>query len=211
VRADAYFGLLHGLEDLFARKIDLVTIQAIRNPWFRRAVDWQKGKQYRFVLSACRSYWCSSSECPVGRFSKLAGRFEKPAHKTLASISRMNPPRAHPVRLSPFLREAGGGRGMKEMHRIFFLFHFTNPSPAGVSPSWPFFLGLRKQLKKSLTGSRSTMSSLAKAIESDALELPADFFSGLLRRREHVSKVESGEAEVSLPQGLVAGNPLGSR
>jgi predicted nucleotidyltransferase len=40
-RADAYFGLLHGLEDLFARKIDLVTIQAIRNPWFRRAVDRQ--------------------------------------------------------------------------------------------------------------------------------------------------------------------------
>ena len=32
-RADPYFGLLHGLEDLFARKIDLVTIQAIRNPW----------------------------------------------------------------------------------------------------------------------------------------------------------------------------------
>jgi predicted nucleotidyltransferase len=41
-RADAYFGLLHGLEDLFARKIDLVTIQAIRNPWSRRAVDRQR-------------------------------------------------------------------------------------------------------------------------------------------------------------------------
>jgi predicted nucleotidyltransferase len=38
-RADGYFGLLHGLEDLFSRKIDLVTIQAIRNHWFRRGVD----------------------------------------------------------------------------------------------------------------------------------------------------------------------------
>jgi predicted nucleotidyltransferase len=54
-RANAYFGLLHRLEDLFAGKIDLVMIQAIRNPWFRRAVDRQRGKQYRFMLSACRS------------------------------------------------------------------------------------------------------------------------------------------------------------
>jgi predicted nucleotidyltransferase len=41
-RADADFGLSLGLEDLFARKIDLVTIRAIRNPWFRRAVDRQR-------------------------------------------------------------------------------------------------------------------------------------------------------------------------
>ena len=45
-RADAYFGLLHGLEDLFGRKIDLVTNQAIRNPWFRRAVDRQRTVLY---------------------------------------------------------------------------------------------------------------------------------------------------------------------
>jgi hypothetical protein len=38
-----------------------------------------------------------------------------------------------------------------------------------------------------------------------------DFFSCLLRRCEHVRQVESGQAEVSLAQGLVAGNPLGSR
>jgi predicted nucleotidyltransferase len=38
-KADAYFGLLHGLEDLFARKIDLVTREAVRNPWFARSVQ----------------------------------------------------------------------------------------------------------------------------------------------------------------------------
>jgi predicted nucleotidyltransferase len=45
-RADAYFGLLHGLEDVFGRKIDLVTNQAISNPWFRRAVDRQRTVLY---------------------------------------------------------------------------------------------------------------------------------------------------------------------
>jgi predicted nucleotidyltransferase len=32
-RADAYFGLLEGLEDLFGREIDLVEEEAIRNPY----------------------------------------------------------------------------------------------------------------------------------------------------------------------------------
>ena len=45
-RADAYFGLLHGLEDLFGRRIDLVTTQAIRNPWFLRAVNQQRTLLY---------------------------------------------------------------------------------------------------------------------------------------------------------------------
>ena len=45
-RADAYFGLLHGLEDLFRRKIDLVTTQAIRNRWFAQAVDRQRTLLY---------------------------------------------------------------------------------------------------------------------------------------------------------------------
>jgi uncharacterized protein len=44
--ADAYFGLLHGLEDLFRRKIDLVTIQAIQNRFFQRAVDKQRTTFY---------------------------------------------------------------------------------------------------------------------------------------------------------------------
>lgn len=32
--ADRYFGLLHGLEDLFHMKVDLVDIKAARNPFF---------------------------------------------------------------------------------------------------------------------------------------------------------------------------------
>lgn len=37
--ANAYFGLLFDLEDLFHRKIDLVMDRAIRNPYFRQGVD----------------------------------------------------------------------------------------------------------------------------------------------------------------------------
>ena len=37
--ADRYFGLLNDLEDLFGRKVDLVSARAIRNPYFRQAVD----------------------------------------------------------------------------------------------------------------------------------------------------------------------------
>ena len=37
--ADRYLGLLVDLEDLFGRKIDLVSYRAIRNPYFKEAVD----------------------------------------------------------------------------------------------------------------------------------------------------------------------------
>lgn len=37
--ADAYFGLLHGLEDLFHRKVDLVVAEAIRNRFLKRSID----------------------------------------------------------------------------------------------------------------------------------------------------------------------------
>ena len=37
--ADRYLGLLVDLEDLFVRKIDLVSYPAIRNPYFKRIVD----------------------------------------------------------------------------------------------------------------------------------------------------------------------------
>ena len=37
--ADRYFGLLLDLEALFGRKVDLVSDSAIRNPFFRSAVD----------------------------------------------------------------------------------------------------------------------------------------------------------------------------
>lgn len=32
--ANRYFGLLHALEDLFARQIDLIDVRAIANPYF---------------------------------------------------------------------------------------------------------------------------------------------------------------------------------
>jgi predicted nucleotidyltransferase len=37
--ADRYLGLLVDLEDLFGRKIDLVSYRAIRNPYFKQVVD----------------------------------------------------------------------------------------------------------------------------------------------------------------------------
>ena len=37
--ADRYFGLLHGLEDLFGRPVDLVSYKSIRNPYFKAVVD----------------------------------------------------------------------------------------------------------------------------------------------------------------------------
>lgn len=37
--ADSYFGLLSEFEQLFQRKIDLVTPKAIRNPYFLRGVN----------------------------------------------------------------------------------------------------------------------------------------------------------------------------
>lgn len=38
-RADAYFGLLEGLEELFGRPVDLVVDSAIDNPYFRESVE----------------------------------------------------------------------------------------------------------------------------------------------------------------------------
>ena len=38
-RADAYFGLLESLQDLFQRGVDLVEVQAITNPYFRQTVE----------------------------------------------------------------------------------------------------------------------------------------------------------------------------
>lgn len=36
--ADSYFGLLHGLEDLFARRVDLLERVPIRNPYLLAAI-----------------------------------------------------------------------------------------------------------------------------------------------------------------------------
>lgn len=37
--AESYFGLLDNLEDLFARRVDLVEIGAVRNPYLRREIE----------------------------------------------------------------------------------------------------------------------------------------------------------------------------
>lgn len=44
--ADAYFGLLEELEQLFQRSVDLVVATAIKNPYFRQAVESSKTLVY---------------------------------------------------------------------------------------------------------------------------------------------------------------------
>ena len=44
--ADAYFGLLESLEQLFGRPVDLVVASAIKNPYFRQSVERTKASVY---------------------------------------------------------------------------------------------------------------------------------------------------------------------
>ena len=44
--ADAYFGLLESLEELFGRPVDLVVASAIKNPYFRESVESTKATVY---------------------------------------------------------------------------------------------------------------------------------------------------------------------
>jgi len=44
--ADRYFGLLEGLQNLFRRPVDLVVESAIKNPYFREAVNRDKAQLY---------------------------------------------------------------------------------------------------------------------------------------------------------------------
>ena len=44
--ANRYFGLLEGLQHVFKRPVDLVVESAIRNPYFREAVDRSKAQLY---------------------------------------------------------------------------------------------------------------------------------------------------------------------
>jgi len=46
VLSGSFFGLLHGAEDLFERRIDLVCDRAIENPMFREIVDRTKVPLY---------------------------------------------------------------------------------------------------------------------------------------------------------------------
>lgn len=48
-RADAFFGLLEGLEDLFGRPVDLVVDAAIRNPYFRESVEKSRTPVYASI------------------------------------------------------------------------------------------------------------------------------------------------------------------
>lgn len=45
--ADAYFGLMEGLQELFNCPIDLVTETSVKNPWLRREIE-----RYQSVLYA---------------------------------------------------------------------------------------------------------------------------------------------------------------
>lgn len=44
--ADAYFGLLEALEDLFGRPVDLVVDSAVKNPYFRESIESNKALLY---------------------------------------------------------------------------------------------------------------------------------------------------------------------
>jgi predicted nucleotidyltransferase len=44
--ADAYFGLLEGLESLFDREIDLIEEEAIKNPYFHRSASASRVQLY---------------------------------------------------------------------------------------------------------------------------------------------------------------------
>lgn len=46
VYANAYFGLLEGLQDLFGRPIDLIVESTIDNPYFREAVEESRTSVY---------------------------------------------------------------------------------------------------------------------------------------------------------------------
>jgi predicted nucleotidyltransferase len=47
--AKSYFGLLDDLEDLFARRVDLVEIGAVRNPYLRRDIE----ERRRVLVGGC--------------------------------------------------------------------------------------------------------------------------------------------------------------
>lgn len=44
--ADAYFSLKEGLEALFARPVDLVTVASLANPYFRESLSASRQKVY---------------------------------------------------------------------------------------------------------------------------------------------------------------------
>jgi len=49
--ADAYFGLLFGLEDLLGKKVDLVTVKSVTNPYFLKEIEPDRRVVYEHALS----------------------------------------------------------------------------------------------------------------------------------------------------------------
>lgn len=49
--ADAFFGMLFGLEDLLKRKVDLVTIKSVTNPYFLQEIEPDRQIIYEHALS----------------------------------------------------------------------------------------------------------------------------------------------------------------
>jgi len=49
--SERYFGLLHGLEDLFGRKIDLVERKAVTNPLFLQVADGDRHTIYAAAIA----------------------------------------------------------------------------------------------------------------------------------------------------------------
>lgn len=48
--ADAYFGLLEDLEELFGRRVELVELGAVRNPYLRREIEEQREVLWEVAL-----------------------------------------------------------------------------------------------------------------------------------------------------------------
>ena len=44
--AEAYFGLLEDLEELFGRRVELVELGAVRNPYLRRSIEEEQETLY---------------------------------------------------------------------------------------------------------------------------------------------------------------------
>src|SRR5262249_20052728 len=105
-------------------------------------------------ILACCTVWttCSAARSTCSRFSPFATLgfgapligSEENSIPSCFGLAVAESAKSTPLRLPPFLREAGGGGGLKGMNPLFVLLHFTIPPPAGVSPSRPFFPSLRR-------------------------------------------------------------------
>lgn len=49
--ADAFFGMLFGLEELLGKRVDLVTIKSVTNPYFLKEIEPDRQVVYEHALS----------------------------------------------------------------------------------------------------------------------------------------------------------------